>query len=60
MSDGDLCYHTVEDPRDNPNGPWKGYFDLGNGEILPCGLTETRRLQAVTDSIRRARALLPC
>ena len=32
-----------------------GYFDLGDGNILPCGLTETERLQAVKDSRRRTR-----
>ena len=33
----------------------RGYFDLGDGNILPCGLTETERLQAVKDSKRRTR-----
>ena len=56
MSDGALCFHAVEDPRD-ATGPVRGYFDFGDGNILPCGLTETQRVQAVTDSIRRTRVV---
>ena len=52
----DLCYHTMEPPDlTRPDKPMRGYFDLGDGNILPCGLTETEQLQAVKDSKRRTR-----
>ena len=55
MTHKDLCYHVVGDRPDDPSKPMKGYFDLGGGKILPCGLSEDQRTQAVVDSIHRTR-----
>ena len=51
-----LNYHVMEEPDlTNPHKPMPGYFDFGEGRILPVGLTEAQRLQAVIDSKRRSR-----
>ena len=52
----DLCYHVIEEPDlTNPHRPMRGYFDFGDGNILPAGLTEAERLQAVIKSQKRSR-----
>jgi len=56
MGEGDFMeYHIVEPGPINPNGPWRGYFDFGDGRITPCALTEAERAQAIADSKRRTR-----
>ena len=56
--EGDFEYHIVEPGPINPNGPWRGYFDFGDGRIVPCALTEAERVQAIADSKRRTRERL--
>ena len=56
--EGDFEYHIVEPGPINPNGPWRGYFDFGDGRIAPCALTEAERAQAIADSKRRTRERL--
>ena len=51
-------YHIVGPGPINPNGPWRGYFDFGDGRIAPIALTEAERLQAIADSKRRTRERL--
>jgi hypothetical protein len=59
MGEGDFMeYHIVEPGPINPNGPWRGYFDFGDGRIAPCALTEAERAQAIADSKRRTRERL--
>jgi len=58
MGEGDFEYHIVEPGPINPNGPWRGYFDFGDGRIAPCALTEAERAQAIADSKRRTRERL--
>ena len=56
--EGDFEYHIVEPGPINPNGPWRGYFDFGDGRIAPCALTEAERAQAIADSKRLTRERL--
>ena len=56
--EGDFEYHIVEPGPINPNGPWRGYFDFGDGRVAPCALTEAERAQAIADSKRRTRERL--
>ena len=58
MGEDDFEYHIVEPGPINPNGPWRGYFDFGDGRIAPCALTEAERAQAIADSKRRTRERL--
>ena len=58
MGEGDFEYHIVEPGPINPNGPWRGYFDFGDGRVAPCALTEAERVQAIADSKRRTRERL--
>jgi hypothetical protein len=58
MGEDDFEYHIVGPGPINPNGPWRGYFDFGDGRIAPCALTEAERVQAIADSKRRTRERL--
>ena len=53
-----LEYHVMEPGPISPHGPWRGYFDLGDGRIIPAGLTEAERVQAISDSKQRTRERL--
>ena len=58
IGEDDFEYRIVEPGPINPNGPWRGYFDFGDGRIIDCGLTESERVQAIADSKRRTRERL--